>query len=230
MVGGELFSADWPGFVRRYVEKDVANVFCLLLNGVQGDSNHCDYLAEQVQWGYEHSAYMGRMIADVAVKLWEHTELQADVKIASGIRDVFLVTRTDGMERYEECKELLAATNERRIPRPSGAQLGDAARVVRLRTAPVFQQLPVTVMSIGKICIVGFGGEPFTHYATAVQEAHPELTVLTSCCCNGYEGYLPTPEIFAEGGYEASSSPFPTYLEEECVNTALDLIKTLYGE
>ncbi|MBQ9798105.1 MAG: hypothetical protein IJW50_10355 [Clostridia bacterium] len=227
VIGGEYISADWPGFVRRYVEKDIENVFCILLNGVQGDSNHNDYIGGR-RHGYEHSARMGRIIADVVVKIWERTAPQTDVSLGYGVRDVVLPTRTDGMERYEECKALLKATFEGSIPRPSGAQLGDANRVVGLRTAPAFQQLPVTVMRLGQICIVGFGGEPFTHYGTAVEEACPELTVLTSCLCNGGEGYLPTPEIFAEGGYEASSSPYPTCLEEECIKTAMDLIGELY--
>ena len=227
VISGKCFSADWPGFVRRYVEQDLENVSCLLLNGVQGDSNHCDYLTER-RHGYAHSAHMGRVIADTVLREWEHTTEQTDVAIKGGMDSVFLQTRTDGAERYEECKELLAAHREGRLPkRPSGAELGGANRIVRMRTAPLFQQLPVTVMKLGSICIVGFGGEPFTHYATAVQEKFPELTILTGCCCNGYEGYLPTPEIFAEGGYEASASPFPTNLEDECVKAAVGLIERL---
>ena len=227
VIGGEYFSADWPGFVRRYVEKDIENVSCLLLNGVQGDSNHCDYIGGR-RHGYEHSARMGRIIADVVCKLWDRTEEKTDTKLGCRIDEVILPTRTDGMERYEECRELLAATNENRIPRPSGAQLGEAYRIVRMREQPIFQRLPVTVMAIGRICIVGFGGEPFTQYARSLEAACPELTLLSSCCCNGYEGYLPSKEIFAEGGYEASSSPFPTTLEDECFKTAMNLIGQLY--
>ena len=45
-----------------------------------------------------------------------------------------------------------------------------------------------------------------------------------------YEGYLPTKEIFLEGGYEASSSMFHDTLEEECFGAAMGLIDTLYGK
>ena len=34
VIGGEYFSADWPGFTRRFVERDLDGVSCLLLNGV----------------------------------------------------------------------------------------------------------------------------------------------------------------------------------------------------
>ena len=230
VISGELFSADWPGFVRRYVEKDLEGVSCLLLNGVQGDSNHCDYLADEVKWGYAHSAYMGRTIADVVVKLWEHTASVTDTRLGCARQDLYLRTRTDEVERYDECKEILDATNERRIPRPTGAVLGNAGRVVRLRTSPVFQKVPLSAMRIGTICIVGYGGEPFTGYAAAIERAHPELTLLTSCCCNGYEGYLPTKEILCESGYEASSSPFEADLEEKCHNAAMELIDQLWQD
>ena len=228
-MGGEMLSADWPGFVRRYVEKDLGGVSCLLLNGVQGDSNHIDYIGGR-RHGYEHTARMGRIIADVVVKLWDKTEAKTDVAVNCAKCDLVLPTRTDEAEKYAESRELLDATNEKRIPRPTGAQLGNASRIVRLRNAPVFQQLPVTAVRIGDICIVGFGGEPFTQYARSIEEAHPELTVLSSCCCNGYEGYLPTKEIFLEGGYEASSSMFHDTLEEECFGAAMGLIDTLYGK
>ena len=227
VIGGEYFSADWPGFVRRYVEKDIEGVSCLLLNGVQGDSNHLDYIGG-TRHGYEHSARMGRIIADVVVKLWENTAPQADVKLGCETDEVVLPTRTDGFERYAECKALLEATYEGRIPRPSGAVIGEADRIVSLRTAPAFQHLPMMVMAIGRICIVGFGGEPFTQYARSLEAARPDLTVLTSCCCNGYEEYLPTKEIFAEGGYEANCSPYPSNLEDVCVGAALELIGRIY--
>ncbi len=39
-VGGCKISADWPGFVRRTVEKVLDNAKCIFFNGAQGDVNH----------------------------------------------------------------------------------------------------------------------------------------------------------------------------------------------
>ncbi len=39
-VGGNLISADWPGFTRRTVEKALDNTKCVFFNGAQGDVNH----------------------------------------------------------------------------------------------------------------------------------------------------------------------------------------------
>ena len=227
VVGGELFSADWPGFVRRFVEHDLADVSCLLLNGVQGDSNHCDYLTE-VKWGYAHSEYMGRMIADTVLRLWNSGSPLKDTRVGEKIGIISLPTRTDGVEDYEACCKLLDDVNNHRCERPSGAVLGRAGRIKRMQEDPLFRKIPVTVLRLGELFVVGFGGEPFTGYAQAIRRALPDTEIFTACCANGYEGYLPTAKAFEEGGYEAGSSPFSPNLEEDCVKTAGELIKELF--
>ena len=107
----------------------------------------------------------------------------------------------------------------------SANDLGEAQRIVAIRTTTIYRRLPMTVFSLGRVAIVGFGGEPFTHYATAVREACPERFIIASCCANGGEGYLPTSAAFAEGGYEANSSYFTPTLEEECVSAVVELLK-----
>ncbi|MBQ8309625.1 MAG: hypothetical protein IJX80_01265 [Clostridia bacterium] len=228
VIGGEYLSADWPGFVRRYVEQDLEGVSCLLLNGVQGDSNHFDYLTEPKK-GHDHAGFMGRTIADTVLRIWDRTVPQASTEVKGGIETVFLPTRTDGMEDYEQCKQLLDDVNNKKPGvKPTGAQLGRAGRITRMRTSPMFMQVPVTVMMLGDVAFVGFGGEPFTHYATAVCEACPDKKIISACCCNGHEGYLPTAEEYEiPDSYEGNSSPFPSNLEEECVKAAVGLIERL---
>lgn len=229
VIGGEFLSADWPGFVRRFVEAEHADTFCLLLNGAQGDSNHIDFINHSnVKKGYEHSAFMGRVIADAVANMWDKTAAVDTTCVAGGVEVVINQTRTEGAELYDECKQFLADHHAGRLSyKPTGAELGRAGRITRLRTAPAFQQIPVTVLRLGKFSFVGFGGEPFTHYATAVREACPDVTVISACCCNGYEGYLPTAKALTEGGYEANSSPFTPTLEADCVAAAVKLINEL---
>ena len=227
VVGGEYLSADWPGFVRRYVERDLDGVSCILLNGCQGDSNHCDFVGG-VRGGYEHSAHMGRVIADTVLSIWDKTKAEDASRVAGGVRTVVLPTRTDGAEDYDKCVQFLDDYHANRLSYcPNGGELGRAGRITRLRTAPAFQQIPVSVLRLGSFAFVGFGGEPFTRYGIAVRENCPDVTVITACCANGYEGYLPTAQALGEGGYEANASPFIPALEEECVNAATHLINEL---
>jgi hypothetical protein len=143
--------------------------------------------------------------------------------------NVYNRTRTDGEELYEEKKQLLAdyESGKPETQKLTANDLGEAQRIVGIRTTTIYRRLPMTVISFGKAAIVGFGGEPFTHYATAVREACPDRFIIASCCANGGEGYLPTSAAFAEGGYEANSSYFTPTLEDECVAAAADLLRKL---
>ena len=227
-VGGELYSADWPGYTRTYVEADHEGVSCILVNGVQGDSNHVNYTKDSVGKGGPHARYMGRVIADTVKEIWDKTEVCEIDKISASVDFVYHITNIRGVELYDICNEKLKAYKAGEI---TAAELdfvggpGGANRIVRMRTDPLFRKIPVSVISLGKINFVGFGGEPFSHYATAVREAFPEKYIVAVCCANGYEGYLPTKDAFDEGGYEASSSPFQPTLEEDCVSLAVKIIK-----
>ena len=225
VIGGEYFSADWPGFTRRNVERDLEDVSCVLLNGAQGDSNHCDYI-NGVKRGYNQSVHMGRVIADTVKSIWDQGVPVEDACVNVREQVLLLPTRTDGVEDYEACRKLLDdVKNNRCEKRPSGSELGRASRIVKMRTAPMFTELPVTAVQLGSVFIVGYGGEPFTRYTTALRENYPENLIIGACCTNGYQGYLPTKEIFAyDRCYEANSSPFPNDLEEQCFQAATSMI------
>ena len=237
VIGGSRYSADWPGFVRRFVEAEHENTHCLLLNGCQGDTNHINFMLPADQRfpcgkGYPHSEYMGRTIANTVNAIWDQTKVQQGDAIASGVTTVYNKTRTDKEEFFDECWEVYEAralNHDYTVTKTSsGIALAEAYRVVKIRTeAPLYQKIPVTAMRVGPIAFVGFGGEPFTHYATAVRENFPGKTVIAACAANGYQGYLPTAKAFEQGGYEAVSSPFSPCLEADCVAAATNLLNKM---
>lgn len=231
VVGGTKYSADWCGFVRRYVEADIADVSCIFVNGVQGDTNHIDHkYNSQPMTGYEQAEHMGRVIADTVVSVWDKTEVREGDRVCGGVATVYNRTRTDGEERYEECKafcERYYASSGEEQKRIGALAISSAQRIVNIRTARIYRSVPVSMISFAGIVFVGFGGEPFTHYATAVREAVPDRLIIAACCTNGYEGYLPTKSAFAEGGYEAGSSEFSESLEDQCVEAAVALISRI---
>ena len=237
VIGGLKCSADWPGFVRRFVEAEHENTQCLLLNGCQGDTNHINFMLPKEERfprgrGYAHAEYMGRHIANTVNAIWDQTaEMTADT-VGAGITTVYNKTRTDKEEFFDECWEVYEAralNHDYTVSKSkSGIAMAEAYRVVKIRTeAPLYQKIPVTTLRVGDVGFVGFGGEPFTHYATAVRENFPGKTVIAACCANGYQGYLPTAKAFEQGGYEAISSPFSPNLEADCVAAATDILKKL---
>ena len=227
VIGGLKWSADWPGFVRTYVEKDLGDVHCLVLNGAQGDSNHVSrYIAEE-HGGYEWSKHMGRVISDTVVDIWNKTTEHKDTQLFSEIKMVYNKTNTDGIERVEECQQMDADYWAGKLDgpnKPNATTMGEVRRIKNIRQETICQKIPVTVMAVGDIAFVGYGGEPFTEYATNSRAFAPEMFVITCGLANGQQGYLPTKNAFDEGGYEARSSRFTPTLPEELQGAAKEML------
>lgn len=226
VVGGEYISADWPGFTRKYVEEDLSGVSAIFFTGCQGDSNHYDFFkpkAERLKGGdrYTHAKYMGRTVADAVCAAWNDTAPVEGDTIFAHNEVLYNKTNTEGAEEYDKYKAWQEDNAAGRLNyKPHITELAYASRIVRLRTAPVFHPVPLTVMGVGGVVFVGFGGEAFTAYGAAMRALAPERFVVCAVCANGYEGYFPTEEAFAQGGYEAKSSLFTPTLEREITDAA----------
>ena len=229
VVTGEYISADWPGFTRRFVEEDNPDVSCLFFTGCQGDSNHFDFFKPKDQrlrgTTYEHSQYMGRTVANAVKKVWDHTQVQTGEEIFGKHKIVYNLTNTKDIEKYDQYKAWYDDYETGRLDyNPHITELAYASRIIKLRTAPIFRPVPLTVIGFGNVMFVGFGGEAFTAYGQIARDLAPEKFVVCAVCANGYEGYFPTEEAFAQGGYESSSSLFTPTLEQEIAAGIKDLL------
>ena len=230
VIGSTKLSADWPGFVRRFVEAEFEGVSCICVVGFQGDSNHVDFFkAPEDRYPdgakYPHSRYMGRTIVDTVKLIWDNTVEHTGDTVYGGVKVVYNKTNTSGEERYDEMKKFIEEYDAGKRPEARITELAAAKRIIGIRTDPIYRPVPVTVLGLGDIAFVGYGGEPFTHYAIATREAAGDKkTVFCSCVTNGNEGYLPHARAFEEGGYEASSSRFTPNLEDQCVTAAKEML------
>lgn len=224
---GSKFSADWPAHSRRNFERETPGVKCLMLVGAQGDTNHIDVSRVEHQFGPEVSQSIGRVIADAIHEAFNNTTSVVTDKIQADHRVVYNKTRTDGMEKYEESKQLIIDHAERR-KRVHAQELAAARRIVNIKTMPIYREVPVSAMSLGDVAFVGFGGEAFTDYAAHARDAAPNKFVIAITCCNGYEGYLPTKSAYEDGGYESGSSSFSKTLEEEVRVEVVDMLDKFY--
>ncbi len=224
VIGGRKFSADWCGFVRRFTEKALPDAHCILVNGAQGDSNHIDFLNYKPGTpysNYEISKKMGKGISDVAVSIWDKTKPTETGKIWGKCVMKYVPTNTRGIERFQECVDLAQEISAgKEVPLPEGLTRGQVLSIANLKDGYLFQKVPVSVLCLGKLGFVGFGGEPFTRYATKAREAGKDMYIVTACLTNGGQGYLPTAKAFSEGGYETSSSSRYTPAVEEIVTGA----------
>lgn len=233
VIGGTKWSADWPGFARRFLEEGIDGTSCLFFTGCQGDSNHYDYFLPREKrlrgTRYEHSAYMGRTVADAAIAVWNEMTPASDDTIFAEFRVIYNRTKTDGIEKYDECVRWVKEYKEGKHPEGTFtmAERAFCYRVAALREQPLFRPVPITVIGVGGVVFVGFGGEAFTSYGQKMRDLCPDKFVVSAVCANGYEGYLPTAEAFTQGGYEACSSHFMPTLEDEIVSAATEMLEKL---
>ena len=186
VVTGYYISADWPGFTRTYFEQNVPGVSALFFTGCQGDSNQIDFFKpreERIknQCGYDHAKYMGRMVADAAKAAWNETKPCASQGIFAEHTVLYNKTNVEGVEEYDRYNAWYADYEAGRLAEePHITELAYASRIIRLRKAPIFHPVPLTVMGVGDVAFVGFGGEAFTAYGAAMRKLAPEKLDLKS--------------------------------------------------
>ena len=83
VVGGCKISSDWPGLLRRTVEKTLDNTECIFFNGVQGDVNHVNVHPksgdfndmfmdfDDVSRGYGHARYIARVVTGGVLQVYD---------------------------------------------------------------------------------------------------------------------------------------------------------------
>ena len=245
VVGGCKLSADWPGFLRRRVEKALDDVKCLFFNGAQGDVNHVNVHPSQgfrndlfhdfddVDRGYGHARHIGNVVAGAVLQAFDKVCWQ-DVKRLDCRRMMIEVPanlpRPEDLPLARKYDELHRAGRDAEIPFEGMALttvVAEAERMLRLEHGPESFRMPLTAAVIGDVALVGLPGEPFTGIGRALKAAPGWAMVLPCCITNGYEGYFPMREAYDEGGYEARSSVYAPGVAERIIEAGEDLLRGL---
>lgn len=246
VIGGEVISADWPGFARSTFEAAVGNVKCVMLNGAQGDVNHvnvCPLPGEEnglhkdfddVDRGYDHSKHMGRVIAGAALMVYEKVRyVDVDsLKYAESVAKVPAnIPDPSEIPEAEKYNALHKEGRDEEIPYKAmmlTTMLARWSRIVRMKDGPEFFEIPVTAMKLGGVAFIGIGGEPFTGIGMALKEHSEGCDMVVPCCLvNGSKGYFPMMDSYTEGGYESESSSFKAGVAELIIEAGKKLLDEL---
>lgn len=245
VVGGCKISADWPGLLRKDVEKILDNTKCIFFNGAQGDVNHVNvhptggYLNgmfmdfDDVSRGYAHAEYIARVVTGGVLQAFDKVNY-VDVDTLKACQKVINVpsNRPDpkDMPEAHRINDLHNAGKDSEIPY-EGMMLttvvAEAGRMVRLENGPDAFDMRLSALKIGPVAIIGIPGEPFTGIGVALKATDGFDMILPCCASNGYEGYFPMQDSYDEGGYEARSSRFKAGVAEFIIKEGKELITSL---
>lgn len=219
-----LYSADYPGVLRRELEAAIGGV-ALFTTGPQGDVNPGGYSPEDsmigivVPWRtFESAERYGRLLADSAVAV-HRTLRPAPADDVWGVSDLVELARKPlpdpaTAQHAAEAARAVAETVRAADLTPDAsyhALLAAAyAELIALQAGAADRDDPVAIrasaIGIGPFVHVGIGGELFVELGRKIRAAVGDTSSCVAALCDGTIGYIPTAEVFAEGGYEPNAS------------------------
>ncbi len=241
-IGGSMVSTDWPGFVRRTVERAIPGTKCLFMNGPQGDIGAQNvwatdgmtngmYLTHENYWkGYGHTQHIGMVIAGAVLQVYSKANYREVDSLAFIEKEILIPANKATPEELEDAykvMELHNAGKDDEIPYTAMelvTVLGEASRRIALKDAPDAFSMHLIGLKVGDVALLGIPGEPFGQVGVELRKAADWELILPSCCSNGYNGYFPMMECYEEGGYEARSSRFKPGVAELIIEEGTALL------
>ncbi len=244
-VNGELFSSDWPGWMRKTLDKALDGTKCIFIPGAQGDvgSTHInpeggDLNDTEISFDNEMKSpgmarFVGRALAGTVLQVYDKVEYidVNDIDIIEKIISIPAnVPTKEELLLAHKYKELHDAGKDSEIPYTAmelTTVVAEALRMCRLENGPESFMFNLTGLKIGDVALLGIPGEPFTEIGVKIKEAEGWKMILPCGLTNGYEGYFPVKSAYDEGGYEARTSPFKPGVAEKIIEGGKELLGEL---
>lgn len=204
-VPGDALSADYFGEfavqLGRLLEVPADSGFVAILsNGTSGDINNINFFdGVAPREPFEQIRLVATDVAESAHRAMQRIVYNDWVPLASADDELTLGVRKPDDAELKRAQALLADAG----PGP----YSDVRRIYALETVHL-SEYPDTVTAriqairIGDLGIVSSPCETFVETGLAIKQASPLQPTFTIELANGYNGYLPTPEQHALGGYE----------------------------
>lgn len=240
-VSGNLVSADWPGYLAAHArEKLGAAVDVLVLNAPQGDINHFDVAGGRLAQNIDEAKRIGLAYGRRVVELCAQAKPVRVDRLAAAGKTAAIPRRRITAAALAHARDIVARYGAEHDIEKSGRSLESqdiargnlAVQVYFARKDIAFHEkfagtsaeLEVSALRLGELALVGLGGEPFTEIGLAIRRASPLPITLVAALANGYDGYLPMPRSFDEGGYECMNTQLGDQAAPIAIATARELL------
>jgi hypothetical protein len=204
----------------------------ILSNGTSGNINNVDYAAAVAaprKAPGEQVRLVAAAVAAAAERAYGRLTWSSAVPLASAERDVMLGVRKPSPDDLERARRIVATT-----PRDRDGQFSDRKAIYALESlalASYPERVPVKLQAhrIGGLTLAAIPCEVFVEIGLELKAAKPLAEHFTISLANGYNGYLPTPEHHALGGYETWRAR-SSYLETEASVAIVRTLRELLAE
>jgi hypothetical protein len=202
----------------------------LLSNGTSGNINNVNFgssLRFKRNPG-EQINLVARNVADAAMSAFDAIKWQPTLKLDTAEADLTLGVRKATADELAKAKQILETT-----PKDKDGQYADrkaiyAREAVKLADYPDTVPVKVQVHRIGDLSIASAPCEIFVEIGLRLKKTSPFARHFTISLANGYNGYLPTEEHHALGGYETWRAR-SSYLEVPAATKITTKLEELLG-
>ncbi|HOB74419.1 MAG TPA: hypothetical protein PKG54_07825 [Phycisphaerae bacterium] len=225
-VGGQYFSADYPGVLARqlaaYKGEDMVTLFA---NGACGNINHVDVNWADRQRGPQEAHRIGTILAAEVLRTYKKVQPLAghDLRIRREIVKLPLppVTEEEAAKARETVQRLGTKDNRGFMDKVRAYRALDVAA---RKGKP--HEVEVQVIALGdEVAWVSLPGEAFVELGLAIKKASPFKYTLIVELANGSIGYIPDRPAYEQGNYEPESARCAAGSGELLVDTAIRLLK-----
>ena len=227
-IGGCGVSADWPGFMRRALEPEMApGAMVLPLIGASGNINHFDVTSDMDQTCYGEAERIGTGYAGTIRKYWDKLEAVSGKGLICHARKVKSKPREIDPAEIAEAEEIVAKYPDIDVFRPESlkdltsedlakgtpfALKYFAANLLKQAQKSDKPEFLLTCIKFGDSAVIAsLPSEPFVEIGLALRKSifKNRLCLVTSHGnYNGGKGfgggYIPNGWNYGRGGYEAT--------------------------
>ncbi len=233
-------SADYVGYTVSFLERMLgADTVALFANGAQGNMNSIVHPGT-----YTDAERLGITLGAEALKVALNTGTHGDIEIAAATHRVELplnpAAEPEAQRQYirflQEELQRFRREGESRKAWDREMRLAVAGYRLYNRKHLKFPFMPaeVTAFSLtGDGVNIGLVSEPaelFCEYGMQARTQSPFATTLVLGLANGFIGYVPTPNVYSEGGYECEATQVGQQAGDQLCQTMIDALTLLLDD
>ena len=188
----------------------------IMSNGASGDVNNYDFLNPRPRAApYERMEDVAEIVANRIHGVHGSVRFTSETVLRSSEREIELGVRKPDEAELKRARQLFENAAD-----PTRLNMEElyAQESIRLHEAAPTVQLKLQTIAMGELAIVAIPCEVFAEIGMEIKQRSPFRTTFVIALANGYNGYLPTPQQHALGGYETWRSGW-SYLETEASTT-----------
>ncbi len=196
----------------------------IMSNGTSGDINNVNFAKgpRGKQAPGEQNRVVAESVARAVMAVFPSVKHRDWVPLASAQKEIELGVRQPNEKELERARDILARAKK---PVLSGLAEIYARETVLIAKFPSKVKILLQAHRVGDLGIVSTPCETFVEIGLEIKKKSPLPHTFTIELANGYNGYLPTPEQHAVGGYETWRAR-SSYLE---VNASPRITETILG-